>query len=38
MFMLINSESENADLFHTNFSNQNIKNSVITIEIFSSIC
>ena len=38
MFMLINGKSENAALFHTNFSNKNIKNSIITIEISLSIC
>lgn len=38
MFMLINGESENAALFHTNSSNKNIKKSVKIIENFLSIC
>ena len=38
MFMLINGESENAALFHTNSSNKIIKNSVKIIETFLSIC
>ena len=38
MFMLINGKSENAALFHTNFSNKIIKNSVKIIETFLSIC
>lgn len=38
MFMLINGESKNAALFHTNSSNKIIKNSVKIIETFLSIC